>query len=545
MLCCMKSWMVARRWLWMVTVWVAGVSGGLAAAPEAPAGPAAPSLSERVDAIAAGQLKAFEGREDILLRRGLVADRAERRVTLLAAPTGVASNSNVEFLLVAAESGHHYEAFAYCFVKPSEVREALTFIGMTPGRSVDPQAMAFWPKGERVLATVRCLDPGPWDGAVRMERLVWSDEKGVSMREAGFVFTGSRMGSTSNGVDRLWADIRDPMAILANYNEPDAVLELPRIAPQNAVYAMQLMHPDFVPATNVLLEVVLTPERLPGAPRVLDLEVTLLGAGDAAAVGAGEPLFQVREAATNDVPVTTNMLGVLRRMTEAVSAGRDPYVRLGIAPAVPLGLVREVCLLLAAAEGEDGFRFEPPLPGSLFLRAYIPEEKNRQRDGRVAQPWELHLRRGEGGETVATLVAIAESWAGDNPQPTLSPSSTAIATPEALRTNIDAQVRDEFRTAIGGVEDESTRSDLLQRLEALPDAELWTELGEKLRFDVDYSATKFSENKALRLRVVLVFADLDMTHGELMRWINPILGTHPTQHVYLERATNAPSLSEP
>jgi hypothetical protein len=89
--------------------------------------------------------KAFAGNADVLVQSGVVADRKAKRVFVDVQTTGVEANKPIEFLAIADNSGHGYESFLMSFAAPSAVHRALEFIGMKPGRPINPAKLQFWP----------------------------------------------------------------------------------------------------------------------------------------------------------------------------------------------------------------------------------------------------------------------------------------------------------------------------------------------------------------------------------------------------------------
>ena len=120
---------------------------------------------------------------------------------------------------------------------------------------------------------------------------------------------------------------------------------------------------------------------------------------------------------------------------------------------------------------------EPPATGRLYYMAFLPNEKFRDRDSRLAQPWELHFARAD-GRSRATLTQIEEVWKEDKIRPELRPHHVPVASPEVLRKEIDA------------------------RGPGLP--------------------------------VILVFAPPDLAYEELLRFVSPMLSTHGAIHVFQE-----------
>ena len=140
---------------------------------------------------------AYGTNTDMLVRLGLLANRKEKWVRIMAEATALLPTSQSEFFLITENSGHDYEAIAISFAKPSDVHFALEFIGMKAGRPVNMEKYCFWPKGERVIATVT------WNAGkemrARAESLVTNRKMGGPLPQDGFVFVGSVMRDPLDG----------------------------------------------------------------------------------------------------------------------------------------------------------------------------------------------------------------------------------------------------------------------------------------------------------------------------------------------------------
>jgi hypothetical protein len=409
--------------------------------------------------------------ENVFARNGLVADRHSGEVHILAQTTGMTRSDPVEFLMVSPKSGHEYEALSVAFCAPGAVYEALAFLGLKPGRPLDPKALVFWPKGERIQIEVSCRDTNLWTGRIPAENLIRNAKADAAMEASGFVFSGSSWVER-DGERAYLPDISEPHAIATLYNEPATVLDVPRQAGQNALYDTLFPNPDYNASTNLLLDFYLIPE--PG--RNMDLNVVVVPAGTNLS-SIGDLSFNL-SGSPNVEPIVAPLAGLIEQFANLAGKGKDPFVSLRFSETVPIDLVRQVCLVLSEIEGESGIRMEPPPNGQLYYKAFLPEERHRKREDRVSQPWELRLYP-SGSTNVNVLTQIKETWADGQMRPTLEPVDHPIETPGNLRSKLD-------------------------------------ELGPGLP-------------------VILVFVPPELTHETLLRFLTPVLKTHGVVHVYLEK----------
>jgi len=429
----------------------------------------------------------------------VVANRAARRVEIDAVTTEVKKSDILEFLLIAKPSGHGYESLAVTDAKPGDVQKALKFIGMEPGHGIDPSALRFWPKGERAIVSVILKNAPEGTKPVRAERLVLNERTKTPIADAGFVFIGSRMieeqkfdeekqENRKTGKKVFAADVREPNSIIANYNESDSIFDVPRNAPQNDVYRSQVANPEMMLPTNAPVTFIIEPEYKDGKKRVRNLKLTAAPA-EGGGAGLQETVFTLVGADDKKaLHEKTGLNTILKTFTTLVEEGHDPFVTLKLADDLTVGTAHQVCKLLSSIDTDTGIRMEPPPPGHLYYRAFIPNEKLRRREDRVVQPWELHLSEAD-GKLGGRLVAIDQVWHEDRLKPDLQAKETPVADAAALTA--------------------------------------------ALKKDADERA---KAKESPRLSVILVFSPITVTHAQLMEFVGPARETHPIIHVYPVKA---------
>ena len=400
----------------------------------------------------------------------LVIDRAAREVRILAEATGIGAADPLEFILVTPASSHAYESLAVSRTAPGALHDALLAIGLVPGRSPDPRALAFWPKGERTRVFVRAL--GTNTNALTLplpvEQLLQDVHTKKPTREDGFLFVEAGSAPARDGsTNRVYApDAYAPHAIVSLYNEPTTVFDVPRIAAQSSVYGQQKLNPATLFTKGTLLEFTFRPERTNGPPRVREGILTVHADARYSLSGI-DPL--------PDTPMTAKALTAA--VAELIKNGADPFVRIRFDSALRLDTLHDACKFLSDLENEDGIRVDSPEPDQLFYRAFIPDEENRRRADRVAQPCELRFTA-TNDTFRATLVHITEAWHDDQQEPELTATEHPLGGPEDLRPVLDA-------------------------------------LGQTLP-------------------VLLVFAPPEITLSDLTPYLTPARPTHAIVHVYVE-----------
>ncbi len=432
--------------------------------------------AQKVRATYELNLKKFKNRTDVLVRPGMIADRAAGKLLVDAEATGIKSGETAEFILVGPKSDHGYEAIAMSYADAWSIHEGLEFLGMKPGLPVDFGALRFWPKGERVNVLLEVAKNGETK-TIPAETLVLDKRTGKSIRAAGFVFVGSAMmqDTAGSGKSVYAADHRGPHSILSNYNEPDSVLDVPRQAVQGEVYDHQVLASEFLLEAHSPIRIIMSPEIRDGnaGPRVMNIALSV-ERGKEAVAGLAGLMFGV----TGDKGLVKNAASlneVLEMFTDLVAGKHDPFVTVSLNGELMARDAGDLCKILASIETETGIRVDAPPKDQLYYRAFLPREDFRSRKKRYAQPWELHLKRNEKGTPVANLVEITQSWSNDKIAPDLSVKSIPVATPGDFKK------------------------------------ELTTRKG---------------------IPVILVFAGEGITLGQIMTFIRPVRGTHPTVHVY-------------
>lgn len=344
-----------------------------------------------------------------LVRLGLLADRVRKEIRISAESVKLNASDPVEFPLIARNSGKDYEALAVSFPNPSDIHDALVFIGMTPGHPVDAAACRFWPKGERVRMTFAYRDAGNTQRVVRAERLVIDTRTGKTLPEDGFVFVGSSRipAADSNTSATVYAaDVYTPNAVAAVYNEPTTVLDVPRRATQTDVYSFQVPNPGLPLPNGQVIEVVLKPEGSNTAERIRDCVLRV----EPDPATPGEATLALTDS--RGMPINTNLTtgGLSTTLDSLVAAGQDPYVTIIPGDLLSLSTLARVCGLIDNLENERGMRVEPPPRGHPFYKSFLPNERFRSRKERPIQPIELNLAGGTSSPT-GTVTFITEEWA--------------------------------------------------------------------------------------------------------------------------------------
>jgi hypothetical protein len=365
-----------------------------------------------------------------LLRRAARADRQARTVTLLAESCGLAPNATVEFGIVGETSDRAYEALFLTYARASDIGDALESIGLPRGRNVSSKAQRYWPSGERVTVLVRPFGATN-AAALPLEDHILDRQAGTTLARRNFIYCGSPRVPDPDGTGEIClADLEAPGSILSIYNEPQTLLDVPRVSPQGEVYENYVANPAaLVPAAR-MVELILAPEPRPdGQPRVRPIALKVVPSE-----GPGGVAFLYREPGSE--PQRFDAFGdLLKRLMAVVDASCDPMVSLSLDDALPLARAREVCKVIQKIEGENGVRMEPPPKGQIYYKGFLPDEQWRDRAKRLSQPWEFHVGRMSPTNAVPPLhlVKIIEDWSDPNSMdPRLTPVTYPLRSFDAM-----------------------------------------------------------------------------------------------------------------
>jgi hypothetical protein len=220
---------------------------------------------------------------------------------------------------------------------------------------------------------------------------------------------------------------------------------------------------------------------------VVELEVEVLP-GPATNPAAQEMQFEINDAKGGVRLAKGGLQEFGDTLMALVEKGQSPFLTVRFDDRLVLKNVRAaVALLDLLTAGE--VRVEAPARGGLCYRAYVPNEKFRDRAARIVQPWELRLRSRE-ATVVGTLVQIKQRRR-DEQAPELEVVEYPVATPAQLRKALDEH--------------------------------------------------------GPGISVILIYAAPDIAYGRLQEYVQAAIATHPTIHVFLERepVTAGPAAGAP
>ena len=343
--------------------------------------------------------------EEVRTYPHVVADRSESRVVIEAQSSEVGTDEPIEFVLINKQSGHDYEALAITNASAADIRAALEFIGLEPGRTTSYDQMRFWPRGSRVEVLFEWMD----DGAAETKRLpvreFLKDIRRPDQRfpSDAFVFTGSHfLTRREDGEQALATDVVEPHAIISTYNEPNSLIDLNWQASQGGEYGNILINPESALPHKHPLKIYLQPAT--GERALQEIDLTLkVAPDDERETGIG---FTLKHKDGEVLESDSSLTSVMEQFEGFTEALKVPHVRLDFDHELTIELITSVSLLMAQVESEGMVRIEPPLSGELYFRAFLPDSEIYDRDIRGLQPVELHLLKESDGLSVEVIKAV-------------------------------------------------------------------------------------------------------------------------------------------
>ena len=311
---------------------------------------------------------------------GVVVSAADRSVRLLAEATGAKEGSTLEFAAIGPLSDRAYEALFVTVASPAAIAAACARAGLPVGVPANPLQARLWPQGERVDVSVRALGAAATNLAYAV--------KDVRAAEEGEVLAGRTVwtGGARDASGAPVAATNVPCAVFALYNHGPSLLQFDGRLDQTSTYGR------FQAARTLkagdLYELTLSWD---GRTRVKDVTATV--------------------SASNAVEVV--------RALQADAKDREVYARLAFDGTVTVERASQVAGAFAMLDGE-GVRMNGQADGQFFFRAFLPEASWRNRQGRIFQPFEVHVA----ADGAKTFVFCEEDWSGAGDDPVLKPHET-------------------------------------------------------------------------------------------------------------------------
>ena len=316
---------------------------------------------------------------------GVVASASERSVRFLVEATGCAASSTVEFAAIGPLSDRAYESLFVTVASPAALAAAFDRAGVPRGRPADVSRARLWPEGEKVALSVRSWGSdtlAPTNLAAVLKDL--RPEEGPALGIPAAWTAGARDASGAPV-----ASTNIPCAVFALYNHAPSLLQLDGLFDQSSTYGRFQAARTFLPGE--LFELTATWD---GRTRVKDVVA--------------------RISATNAVETM--------KALQTTAKDHEVHAALAFDGTVSVAQAAQVAGAFALLDGPS-LRMNGAADGQFFFRAFLPETSWRQREGRIFQPFEVHVA----ADGAKTFVFCEEDWSGEGVDPVLKPKSTPFS----------------------------------------------------------------------------------------------------------------------
>lgn len=316
---------------------------------------------------------------------GVVVSAVDRSVRLLVEATGAKEGATVEFAAIGPLSDRAYEAMFVTVASPTAIAAAFARTGVPGGVPADPSRARLWPQGERVDVAVRAL------GADRTVTNLTAVLRDVRAAEEGAVLPDRTVwtGGARDASGTPIASTNVPCAVFALYNHAPSLFQLDGRFDQSSTYGR------FQAARSLkagdLYELTVSWN---GRPRVKAVTVSI--------------------SATNATEAV--------RALQADARDHEVHARLAFDRTVTVERAARIAEAFAMLDGE-AVRMNGQADGQFFFRAFLPEASWRKRQGRIFQPFEVHVS----ADGAKTFVFCEEDWSVAGDEPALRPHETSFS----------------------------------------------------------------------------------------------------------------------
>lgn len=361
----------------------------------------------------------------ILVKRGFRFDKAREELIVLAEECGLDDGAPVEFPIIGELSDRAYEALFRTFATPMDIVNAIESMGVPRGENVSNRKQNFWPKGEPVAIEVRPFGEknAPF---TPIQKYILDKEKRSSLNVKGFLYCGSIDDPQSKDGART-CQTEAPNSILATYNDPQTVFDMPFAINQTEAYDRFVLAQNTSLKPFGLYEIRFSPiKREDGKNYLLDYTLNI------APGNSGKKYNLSLNGKGEEIASLTNLVNHLEADQKA---GFDPFITFVFDEGLTLDDVVVESVIIAKLEETGCLKVSKPMPGTIFYKSYLPNPTWRIAKERPSQPWELHICHGENDSFQYRLVKTLEDWTNtDSLDPILSTKDFVVKKDEILST---------------------------------------------------------------------------------------------------------------
>ena len=410
----------------------------------------------------------YKSNKDFLVLPGLVADKANHKITIDGEVTELASGEPSELYVIYDKSSHGYEALAYSFARPADIMKALEFLGMKPGQAIDSVNRVLWPKGERVLVSF-VIDQKKSKEIPMKDFVIYKKTGKNPPNRLSQVFTGSVMMDALDASNKkvLMADAMDPYGIATSYTESGSIMTTPDNVTKGRAYGTVTSGP-LLPPKGTPITLVLRPEYIDGKQRMQYYDLNV------ATNGLGIIVYNLKQ--NNKKFNSLTLDDFLKQMINSVDSGHDPFVNVDFNKNLAIGTIKQVAGLIQEIESVKGIRVDEPNTDEPFFKTFLPNEQFRNRQKRYSQPCELWLSE-TNNMVSAEIIKPTATYLENQIEPRISIKKLSFENINEYKKILD-------------------------------------------------------ENSDSEVKVLLIFAPKDMQYSKVYKYIKPIIKDYPTIYIF-------------
>lgn len=301
---------------------------------------------------------------------------AEHSVTFTAKATGVKPADAIEFLAIGPLSDRAYESFAVTDDGPEKIATALEAIKLPRGKAVDMLHARLWPQGEKVQLTING------------EKLsdILEDKRAAEEGEILSAPLAATLGSR-DATGAVVAATNIPCAVFAMYSHAPSLLQFNAALDQSAAYGRFSAKKQFTKDTPLTFKITWD-----GKQTVMERIIKIAHSED--------------------------LSPQLKALREEGERG-EIFAQLQLENGITVTQAASCAAALDMLDGK-GLKLNGTPNGQFFYRAFLPDAKWRERQGRLFQPFEVRLTK----DGRKTFTFIEEDFGGDGIDPVLKPHMT-------------------------------------------------------------------------------------------------------------------------
>lgn len=326
-------------------------------------------------------------------------NKADKTIYALAEYCGLSEGYEIEFILIGNLSDRAYESVMIAWDGPSAIQKAAVALGVPMGEEANVARGMPMARGERFTIDIA---PLPTEGEIRFTSLseVVSDACSTpaqALFQRGFPYVGGTV-----------EDDYMPCSIVATYTGCHSLFGMPYFADKSGTYGLfrAKQTQDYGTPVIVAFRWQKLPDEMPRVQtHTLELTPTSIANPDA----------------------------LIAQLKAYCDSPADVFLDVRLDTSMTVQTIKPMAELLLALEAQGGFTIMEPAEGQISIRAFLPKEEWKEREGRLFQPWEIEVSPGKDGAPAdVTLCQIEEDWNVEGLEPALTRHCYPAVKPETI-----------------------------------------------------------------------------------------------------------------